>query len=957
MRLPPSQSYIETTVAGSDGRVCRVIASALQPLVLTQDPAAPPGSVTVADDQDLEVSADEVVVRGPLSLPSCSVSIVARTLDGEPSSAGAAAIDVSGIGGAPIVPSQSAGVPDTPAQAKGEREEGAAGGTGYGGDRGNPGISAGKVSIYSWQLGAKSAAPLTIDANGGDGSAGQQGGNGGVGGRGANGREHAYPTPCGCVVVTCTDGGTGGRGGEGGEGGNGGNGGACGSVTIGTVEEVPRAIKPVVNQRNGNGGAGGGGGNGGAGGRGGEGAYTCDGGSGGPWGEAGPPGQPGATGTGQPGPGLVEVDGPTYSQHLFAPQLQMMMALAKTEYLFADPIDNREGYGAACALFEWLAEATAPFGVQPPPRSPLPPSQVSQLSGIHQQCLTFLGRLATKVDFYGHRTGYAPMLSYSTYEQLLEELLGSTSDGGVLGVVEDAYTAYFAAEQNQSVQEAQLNVAVSQAQGMVGSLTTTSQALATTLDGLVGQIAAAKGAADRQREATVDAVEAFATKIATAFNCASLTSLISGLGMCAFVPAGEGGANSLAIAIGAAVGGGVANGLSTAPVTGMQKEYVINQVQALGGDISTLQEGFTVSGNWITEEDPNGYKMLADAKALEQQLQIYRSVEGAEAAEAAVQKYVQLVQNLNALIMEYNNDLTEYLNMEGQIAQLQAQIAQAEEASSNLDPTLPSCASFMGALYEAAKNLTLNTLYLATKSFRMWALEDLSLTSLLSASEPSQINHATLTSARGQLLGLYSEAQESFGRELQPFPADGQRGIVFVVDDPASLAQFAAHGSLDVTIPLAEPNTTIAQNPFAGLTDIRVTKARPWIDGATVSNDSLMVTITHTGGETIVTRTGTPFFFQHDQVVTGFRYRPSNAAIQMDADITVAAAEQTQFGLLGPFTTWRVEAKTENNAGLDLSGVTKLEIEFAGYALAASAEGKTKEPRRRDADKRDKQDR
>lgn len=46
------------------------------------------------------------------------------------------------------------------------------------------------------------------------------------------------------------------------------------------------------------------------------------------------------------------------------------------------------------------------------------------------------------------------------------------------------------------------------------------------------------------------------------------------------------------------------------------------------------------------------------------------------------------------------------------------------------------------------------------------------------------------------------------------------------------------------------------------------------------------------------------------------------------SDGTMGSATEDDFSLVGPFTTWRIEIRTEDNPGLDLSKITEAYMEF-----------------------------
>jgi len=122
-------------------------------------------------------------------------------------------------------------------------------------------------------------------------------------------------------------------------------------------------------------------------------------------------------------------------------------------------------------------------------------------------------------------------------------------------------------------------------------------------------------------------------------------------------------------------------------------------------------------------------------------------------------------------------------------------------------------------------------------------------------------------------------------------------------------------------------------SPFAGMANVRVSTARPWVIGATTTSGNLKVNITHTGPETIVDTSNTAFFFTHRSIVGLFEFVIGTKTILLDASgfgVIESGTDDADFAPPGPFAVWTVTIDPDLNPGLDMSGVTEVDIEFCG---------------------------
>jgi hypothetical protein len=158
------------------------------------------------------------------------------------------------------------------------------------------------------------------------------------------------------------------------------------------------------------------------------------------------------------------------------------------------------------------------------------------------------------------------------------------------------------------------------------------------------------------------------------------------------------------------------------------------------------------------------------------------------------------------------------------------------------------------------------------------------------------------------------------------------------------------HASIKIRPP---GDSSIRENRFAGLVDVRIEIARAWIvvDRETGPEDDTMVAvhISQLGKEKIVSRKGEVFAFEHEPVKVTFRYDlarkvPSYEAIAkasfsgQDAIFHTFDPREGGYATLSPFSRWRIELPPAMNTCLtreDLKSATKVILELHGRSLAA----------------------
>jgi hypothetical protein len=160
-----------------------------------------------------------------------------------------------------------------------------------------------------------------------------------------------------------------------------------------------------------------------------------------------------------------------------------------------------------------------------------------------------------------------------------------------------------------------------------------------------------------------------------------------------------------------------------------------------------------------------------------------------------------------------------------------------------------------------------------------------------------------------------------------------------VIDDPTVIAQLKSNGTASWSLQLTNTN-------FSGMDRVRLSIVRVWLESTPVPTSDYEVQIAITNSGNYLDRfQGTPYQFTAQPLTRGFKYRVSainqgsydrilaNGAYAyieidgaVDQEVSYAYFEPT------PFSEWQIRLANAG-AGLDLSGVTRIVMEFAGSAI------------------------
>jgi hypothetical protein len=842
--------------------------------------------------------------------------------------------------------------------------QGGAGGTGGIGGTGGAG---GTISVNA--VLPATGVTLTAQATGGTGGVGGNGGTGASGGNAGSGDTSDpadYPLP------------SGGNGGDGGQGGAAGNGGAGGTISSNLPAAGPTIALSTLGVSGGSVGTPGSAAAPGAGGRGLDSEGSSHGGNGNPPSSPIPPGSPGQPGTNDASGSPIGYS--DIGARVSSAQSSMVLQKAKLLYLTADPTANPSAYAEASTLLIWLQETLAAYAGSTPPAG-YSTDDVSLLGSIYQQSSALLLQLTFGRDSFGNVQSFVPQGSYSMYSGLLQSMLGPQ---GTFTQLEAQYLMNLNALGQTQATLQQLSVPVLQGQQQAAALGGQAAAALAAATALASTIATDNAAVDHQyamMEAAISGIEQELCALA-GLNCTIDTmtqalNMVVGVSSLADAAQAQQAAGAVKtaeasqakqIAAGAKIGtdsagllkSTVANclGVASLPTTAL-----VAQVDVLGQNVTSVSEAYASNGSMLTTADPNAYKLLVAQADYDALLKQYLGLSAARAAINAIQQYVTLVQQRNTDILSFNTQVGTLLSLQAQTAQNAAQLSLANAAlASTSNPALAPLVAFMARLYHDARAQVINTLYMASRSLAFWSVDapDTSFTTLVGLTDPSGITAASLAASMQQIVNELEDAITSFGTAPQTFPTSSggtnPQGILVTIttaSDPGLMSTFTTLNganvyALSLALPVVVPSTSESDSPFFAKANVRLSKVRAWVNGASVGSNTngvacLTVGITHTGTESITNpKDSTVNVYTHAPISKTFQFDTrqvqQSSGIVEDGDFA-GASNDSMFAQPGPFTTWQIVVDPRYNTGLDMSQVSGLTLEFWGtsYAFASAS--------------------
>jgi hypothetical protein len=293
-------------------------------------------------------------------------------------------------------------------------------------------------------------------------------------------------------------------------------------------------------------------------------------------------------------------------------------------------------------------------------------------------------------------------------------------------------------------------------------------------------------------------------------------------------------------------------------------------------------------------------------------------IDGAEQYHEALDKLVIYGKSLTAAQAAYLTSMQELAGRVGQLVmhqKLEAAITSEIVGLANsaqVDDTLATMLALRGLGLR-------QSLYLAKEgysaAYRYWAMRPSQVTlSIAAPAEDLQADVATLDSD-------WANALTTFGTtRLQDFGSPAS--VTVEVDDPRVLDLLRSTMSAQIEVGLDD-------DAFHAFDRVRVGAMRVWLYGATHQRDvSILVS---SSGDYCDRYHGHDARFVAEPLTYAFAYA-GDAGDETRIRVMAAPAHETGAAYFQPtpFTQWRIELPARDNAGLDLSGLSRITLAFSG---------------------------
>lgn len=930
MAVSPYDIWLQHDASGA---VVLTAAVAGGRLVVTQDPEFQgEGVLFVASTSALDVRADEICLRGPIALPGCAISLVARRLTGTNDSKGRApAISTSTPGGKSYNPEQTSKSPKAgkgkapnadaknekcwPLPAGGEDRPATAGEPGDPGDPGDPGGSAhaaGAIVIVAEHVAPDLRLPLSaVGGNGGDGERGGDGGQGGDGGDGTDECKCGFMFWGNQIGQPGADNGKGGRGGPGGPGGQGGSGGDITVVVPDHAQSAFQADETAVRAgamgRPGHGGAGGAPGKPGK-----AGSKMVAIGTGQglthatealPGGRDLGPGDPGAVGvnlapTAKPGK-LIRASLPPHLHAAFLAPGYALLMLDEADRLF---LEGTEGHqpgliDLARGKYEWLLGKLEAFLAAPDPAdvAGVGDALAQRYQHIVGQADTALRRQMTdayalvgarlqkmrlRADIFGHSTTYVPLRSVAEHQKSL------TLYSSLLARLESQLDAYATAQKDVDKSQAARQILTSQPQRRE-FFAALKVELVKHIQDVVVQIERGNARVEEARQRVLACERDFSAALRSQVAWENLGQLVGVVETLAFTP--EEGWQQGAMAVSQTAKGfqilantftSLTDDLGRTWDSAALQGMLIAGTQSLDAAATSLGDAYRTSGGKVLLADPSAKMLLASREQLLKLMAPFSMSVCTAPLRDAMDALVGAVRLRNGALLEYNAGIAQYQSLtvmadksEVEVQQAEAWLTQAS-AESIHDPVLSSVVHDM---HRKVLFLAQGEVASLHRAYALWSVGD-------PGAGPTAGGHAVpqssveVDNASATVQSLIDKARSGRLSAQQLGSASDRRGSVVVLDrtnapDFIAALRRTGRGQCELA---PERRGTSGRSGLAGKSNIRLTEVRVWVTGLVLgdgASDEVLIRLSHTGREWITDERDRCVEFTHAIADREFRFK------------------------------------------------------------------------------------
>ncbi|KAF9893518.1 hypothetical protein FE257_010830 [Aspergillus nanangensis] len=553
------------------------------------------------------------------------------------------------------------------------------------------------------------------------------------------------------------------------------------------------------------------------------------------------------------------------------------------------------------------------------------PAAVRQLRIIRDEASRLSRQIGSGFDFHGPDGDIIPNLSFQTYEDNLTRFIEHATKA------ESSYSEYQQAENDADRKHAALTSASDATAKRKDTndyyyknARATVDENATKIEYLDNPLAQSR----KDLEGVVDTVQKL---IKDAFSV-SLKDAVGAIGQVLFTP------GKLAPAMAGLQAMDLFEDASTKIENDLgeklKKSYVIKKVKKITGPTlkGLFDEFSTTADGKVTLKEGDETKLVVAEEELDGLIDsIAQKLDGGDevvkTAKAKFEKYISLVKERNIAVVQYNAALALMRKCEKDRSTIEVANEGISVQLNDLNTVNPQLVLFMKRLYTDALTDAQLMVNRAQKALNFEFLTDFNAFEKVSDYSSSHPTAGVLDAAQKDLSKEYLRLKNDH-RPRQAFT-----GIKYPLDE---LDVGGLTASSKGNIRFMKTINCKTGDPFEGKADVRLTKVRFFAKGAKTDSNQLEITLTHDTTETIYDETGAGHRFSHPKLRVTFSHHTETCAVG-DSDGTIGEAKEADgYMLVGPFTSWWIDIRVSNNAGLS-GDITEAWFEFDGEARAVVA--------------------
>ena len=581
-------------------------------------------------------------------------------------------------------------------------------------------------------------------------------------------------------------------------------------------------------------------------------------------------------------------------------------------------------------------------------------SAITQLQSIYNQCLGRINRISLGLDMFGHAPNWSPRLSFDFYADAVESQLD------FLKLLEGAMEAYYkelveARSSHATLEKIQKsNKKAKEAAGQRIHLISRQSGI---LDSANERIASFTPLLKQARSDIKEKMRTVESDIERFINL-DMQSLLDAFASVCMAPSAEfAGATAMQSAYKA---------ITTIPDSQgrpVNQGYVISELKSCGNTLQSLSEAFHYSADGSVEcDDPGALKIMATADQITSLMEQFAKAipkRDHDALSAALEDYVDKVKQRNSAVIAYNTALALLAEAATDLEYFDKQTQQIGARLLSLDPNLPAIYYWLQRTIDSQSLAIMEQLNYEGRAISFW-----SLAPLPPFTEPGPLRGSPdLENNQQTLSRSFADGVTAFARSpWSVWPQGDNQGVLYRFT-PTERTSFLSptkntDGQNIYGIFKNFSATAEAGSLFPGEANVRLSQVRLWLIGAACQPDGskrqlLMTQIQHMGQEVIVQPSGgggePPMKFEHDAVALQFQFNCagvktvadctgdrifSREAIEDDYRYTTGESTENKNAPIGPFATWRFQVLEADQAGLDLSGVSDIYVEFCGRNMS-----------------------